>query len=70
MSFFLYNAIPVFRYRHLKMTSAENGKCFVYTSSTDGLSAPSMPPNMTVSENASYTFASTTSFCLDFYFEV
>ena len=37
--------------------------------STDMMSA-SLPPNVTLTENSSYTFASTTSFCLDFYFEV
>jgi len=42
---------------------------FLSPASTDGESA-SMPPNMTLTENSSYTFTSTTSFCLDFYFEV
>ena len=37
--------------------------------SSDMMSA-SLPPNVKLTENSSYTFASTTSFCLDFYFEV
>ena len=46
-----------------------DGNFWFASTSTDVMSA-AMPPNMTLTENASYTFASTTSFCLDFYFEV
>ena len=51
------------------MASTGDGEFLLNPTSNDGLSA-SIPPNMTLTENSSYTFASTTSFCLDFYFEV
>lgn len=37
---------------------------------TESLQPTSMPVNMTLTENASYTFEATKSSCLDFYFEV
>ena len=46
-----------------------DGNFWLSSTSTDVMGT-SMPPNMTLTENGSYTFASTTSFCLDFYFEV
>ena len=37
---------------------------------TENIQPTSMPVNMTLTENASHTFESTKSSCLDFYFDV